>query len=163
MHGGLYDMHGNVLQWCADWYDQDYYFASPHNDPTGPASGRTRVVRGGSWDDSPGLVRSAHRGRYGQDHCDSRTGFRIAQAVGSLLHDLAKGAKPTLVLRPIGPLYVGVGTALNVTASAENAAEGAGKLQFRLEGVAPPGATTILEPGSSPGPRQRSRPEGRMI
>src|SRR5262249_15422458 len=46
---GLYDMHGNVLQWCQDWYDKDYYTKSPKKDPQGPSSGENRVGRGGAW------------------------------------------------------------------------------------------------------------------
>lgn len=48
---GLYDMSGNVYEWCQDWYDADYYKVSPENDPKGPDSGTYRVVRSGSWDD----------------------------------------------------------------------------------------------------------------
>jgi len=46
---GLYDMHGNMWEWCWDWYDRDYYLNSPENNPTGPSSGTERVMRGGAY------------------------------------------------------------------------------------------------------------------
>ncbi len=47
---GLYDVHGDAWEWCADWYDKAYYKTSPANDPPGPASGTFRVCRGSSWE-----------------------------------------------------------------------------------------------------------------
>ena len=58
---GLYDMHGGVWEWCADRYDADYYFDSPFLDPSGPESGRFRVLRGGSWFRYTKYARSAYR------------------------------------------------------------------------------------------------------
>jgi hypothetical protein len=46
---GLYDMTGNALEWCNDWYDYSYYTSCPYDNPQGPSSGTYRVIRGGSW------------------------------------------------------------------------------------------------------------------
>jgi acetoin utilization deacetylase AcuC-like enzyme/formylglycine-generating enzyme required for sulfatase activity len=58
---GLYDMHGNVAEWCNDRYAKDYYKQSPDKDPRGPSKGRERVIRGGAWNSSAGSCRSTYR------------------------------------------------------------------------------------------------------
>jgi formylglycine-generating enzyme required for sulfatase activity len=74
----LYDMHGNVWQWCADWYTSEYYAASPADDPQGPDSGLPRVLRGGGWDGGAGDCRSASRIHFSPGDRSYDLGFRVA-------------------------------------------------------------------------------------
>jgi formylglycine-generating enzyme required for sulfatase activity len=74
---GFYDMHGNVREWTADWY-QAAYPSGTVTDPTGPASGSRRVLRGGSWFDTADIARSANRYRNGPANSDLNLGFRLS-------------------------------------------------------------------------------------
>jgi formylglycine-generating enzyme required for sulfatase activity len=75
---GLLDMHGNVWEWCSDWYKSDYYATSPIEDPQGPTSGTRRVVRGGSWMVGPDECLSAKRGdTYLPTQRSPDVGFRV--------------------------------------------------------------------------------------
>jgi uncharacterized protein (TIGR02996 family) len=75
---GLFDMHGNVREWCQDWFDENYYARSPDADPPGPPTGEGRVIRGGSWYFDGRECRSAYRNRYDPSYRDDDVGFRVA-------------------------------------------------------------------------------------
>jgi formylglycine-generating enzyme required for sulfatase activity len=75
---GLHDMHGNVCQWCQDWYDKDYYGLAVSQDPPGPEKGSERVVRGGYWSKPANNCRAASRGSLAPNYRFFGGGFRVA-------------------------------------------------------------------------------------
>jgi formylglycine-generating enzyme required for sulfatase activity len=82
---GLYDIVGNVWEWCSDWFDERYYSASPAVDPKGPASGKERVIRGGSWMCSMNYCRGFRNAARSHSEPDSglnNLGFRCVKSIG---------------------------------------------------------------------------------
>jgi formylglycine-generating enzyme required for sulfatase activity len=77
---GLYDMSGNVWEWCNDRFDGSYYSSSPNNNPHGPVSGNTRVLRGGSWSSLAVNLRCAYRSDGLPNYRAIVNGFRLVSA-----------------------------------------------------------------------------------
>jgi iron(II)-dependent oxidoreductase len=78
---GLHHMAGNAAEWVNDWFGIDYYATMPERNPRGPATGRYKVVRGGSWKSEPALLRTATRGGSSPDRRAATIGFRCARSV----------------------------------------------------------------------------------
>jgi len=78
---GLYDMHGNVHEWCQDWFDRGYYSQSPSQAPGGPAEGLAKSLRGGDWGSDRWYCRCASRSLGSPSRRSNRVGFRIIKDI----------------------------------------------------------------------------------
>ena len=74
---GIYDMSGNVYEWCSDWFKKDYYSNSSSRNPKGPSFGSKKVIRGGSWHYVDGACRTANRDELNPDGRKKFSGFRV--------------------------------------------------------------------------------------
>ncbi|MFH1985858.1 MAG: formylglycine-generating enzyme family protein [Pseudomonadota bacterium] len=78
---GLFDMHGNVHEWCSDWFDRNYYAKAPSKDPAGPDKGLAKALRGGDWGSEDWYCRCAIRSLGSPDRRSPRVGFRVVMSV----------------------------------------------------------------------------------
>jgi formylglycine-generating enzyme required for sulfatase activity len=80
---GVYEMAGNVWEWVQDYYDADFYKTSPDKNPKGPNTGVMRVIRGGSWQNTPEILRSTNRNKHAPEERRVYIGIRCAKDAGS--------------------------------------------------------------------------------
>lgn len=87
---GLYDMTGNVWEWCSDWYGENYYKETVERNPAGPITGELRIQRGGGWNSPKEFCRISFRSRNPVDSRSSTTGFRVALSIAETVSKAAQ-------------------------------------------------------------------------
>jgi formylglycine-generating enzyme required for sulfatase activity len=112
---GLYDMAGNVSEWCWDFYSSTYYSTTTTNNPAGPATGSARVVRGGSWNSYATRLRCASRAYYGPAADNNTQGFRCVRV---------DSQQPQTISFSLNPTYT-YGDTIGLTANATASSGGA--------------------------------------
>jgi formylglycine-generating enzyme required for sulfatase activity len=78
---GIYDLAGNVWEWVADWFDENYYANSPSSNPLGPSSGKFRVLRGGAWNELEDFMEVTSRFALPPDYFNYAIGFRCVRSI----------------------------------------------------------------------------------
>ena len=155
---GLYDMHGNVDEWCAEWHDGGYYAGSPTDDPTGPTTGSGRVRRGGGRSSPAGFCRSAYRLWHSPEDRLIDLGFRVAGVPAEpVVGTPSTEAAAPLKIRPIPPQTIEAGKPLSVIVTVENPDAWKGEVRYSLGPRSPPGARIGPQSGAfswTPAPDQ---------